>query len=157
MREGLTMFATERIEAGQAVYSPMVLRTYDSIVLGLSNRFLWRCPTAELLRLYDRNVSERHLDVGVGTGYFLDKSRWPVAKPAITLLDLNPNCLTMASRRIRRFTPQTVRANTGLFDGPFVEQVVRRRVPVIGGGNSSIQRPKKRRCAVRRTLGSASA
>ena len=105
------MFATERIEAGQAVYSPMVLRTYDWIVLGLSNRFLWRCPTAELRQLYDRNVSERHLDVGVGTGYFLDKSRWPVAKPAITLLDLNPNCLTMASRRIRRFTPQTVRAN----------------------------------------------
>ena len=25
--------------------------------------------------------------------------------------------------------------DTGLFDGPFVEQVVRRRVPVIGGGN----------------------
>ena len=89
----------------------MVLRTYDWIVLGLSNRFLWRCPTAELLRLYDRNVSERHLDVGVGTGYFLDKSRWSVAKPAITLLDLNPNCLTTASRRIRRYTPQTVLAN----------------------------------------------
>ena len=86
----------------------MVLRTYDWIVLGLSNRFLWRCPTAELLRLYDRKVSERHLDVGVGTGYFLHKAKWPVAKPVITLLDLNPNCLTTASRRIRRFTPQTV-------------------------------------------------
>jgi len=107
MREGLAMSA----KAGQAVYSPMVLRTYDWIVLGLSNRFLWRCPTAELLRLYDRNVSERHLDVGVGTGYFLDKAKWPIAKPVITLLDLNPNCLTTASRRIRRFTPQTVLAN----------------------------------------------
>ena len=105
------MIASERIEAGQAIYSPMVLRTYDWIVLGLSNRFLWRCPTAELRRLYDRNVSDRHLDVGVGTGYFLDKAVWPVAKPAITLLDLNPNCLTMASRRIRRFSPQAVRAN----------------------------------------------
>jgi hypothetical protein len=105
------MFASERIEAGQAVYSPMVLRTYDWIVLGLSNRLLWRCPTAELRRLYDRNVSDRHLDVGVGTGYFLDKARWPVAKPVITLLDLNPNCLATASRRIGRFAPQAVRAN----------------------------------------------
>jgi hypothetical protein len=102
---------TERVEAGQAVYSPMVLRTYDWIVLGLSNRFFWRCRTAELRRLYDRNVSDCHLDIGVGTGYFLDKAKWSVTTPAITLLDLNPNCLAMASRRIRRFTPQTVLAN----------------------------------------------
>ena len=105
------MLTSERIEAGQAVYSPMVLRTYDWVVLGLSNRFLWRCPTAELRRLYDRNVSDRHLDVGVGTGYFLDRCAWPVARPSITLLDLNPNCLATASRRIRRFAPQAVRAN----------------------------------------------
>ena len=92
------MFASARVEAGQAVYSPIVLRTYDWIVLGFSNRFLWRCPTTELCRLYDRNVSDCHLDVGVSTGYFLDKAKWPVAKPAITLLDLNSNCLTAASR-----------------------------------------------------------
>jgi SAM-dependent methyltransferase len=116
------MFASEGVEAGQAVYSPMVLRTYDWIVLGISNRFLWRCPTAELRRLYDRNVSGRHLDVGVGTGYFLDKAKWPVAKPAITLLDLNPNCLAAASRRISRFSPQSVQANALAplpFLGPF--------------------------------------
>jgi SAM-dependent methyltransferase len=105
------MVASKQVEAGQAVYSPVVLRTYDWIVLGLSNRLLWRCPTAELRRLYDRNVSDRHLDVGVGTGYFLDKAKWPVAKPAITLVDLNANCLSVASKRIRRFAPEIVQAN----------------------------------------------
>jgi hypothetical protein len=105
------MVTSEQVDAGQAVYSPTVLRNYDWMVLGLSNRLLWRCSTAELRRLYDRNVSDRHLDVGVGTGYFLDRARWPVAKPAITLVDLNPNCLTAASRRIRRFAPQTIVAN----------------------------------------------
>jgi hypothetical protein len=105
------MFASARVEAGQAVFSPFVLRTYDWFVHGFSNRFLWRCPTTELCRLYDRNVSDCHLDVGVGTGYFLDKAKWPVAKPAITLLDLNPNCLTAASWRIRKFAPQAVLAN----------------------------------------------
>jgi hypothetical protein len=34
-----------------------------------------------------------------------------VAKPAITLVDLNPNCLAATSARIRRLAPQTVRAN----------------------------------------------
>jgi hypothetical protein len=101
----------EAIEAGQAVYSPLVLRIYDWVVLGFSNRFLWRCPTAELRRLYDRNVSDRHLDVGVGTGYFLDRATWPVADPSITLLDLNADCLRAASKRIRRYAPRTVLAN----------------------------------------------
>lgn len=105
------MASAEQIEAGQAVYSPLVLRTYDWFVLGLSNSLLWRCPTSELRALYDRNVASRHLDVGVGTGYFLDKARWPVAQPAITLLDLNRNCLSTASRRIARFQPRAVMAN----------------------------------------------
>jgi hypothetical protein len=99
------------IDAGQAVYSPMVLHTYDWFVLGLSNHLLWRCPTAELRRLYDRNVSPRHLDIGVGTGYFLDKAKWPVPNPAITLVDLNANSLRAASQRIRRYASQTVLAN----------------------------------------------
>jgi hypothetical protein len=99
------------VQAGIAVYSPVLLRSYDWLVLGLSNRLLWRCPTAHLRALYDRNVSARHLDIGVGTGYFLDKARWPVPNPTVTLLDLNPHCLDTAARRIARFHPQTVRPN----------------------------------------------
>jgi|EndMetStandDraft_5_1072996.scaffolds.fasta_scaffold47193_3 SAM-dependent methyltransferase len=101
----------EAVEAGQAVYSPFVLRMYDWFVLGFSSRFVWRCPSSEMLRLYDRNVSSRHLDIGVGTGYFLDKAAWPVAKPAITLVDLNENSLAFAADRIKRFAPRTVQAN----------------------------------------------
>ena len=103
--------AADSVERGQAVYSPFVLRTYDWLVLGVSSRLLWRCPASELRRLYDRNVSGRHLDIGVGTGYFLDKAAWPVANPAITLVDLNENSLAFASHRIRRFAPRKVRAN----------------------------------------------
>jgi len=105
------MITSEQVERGQAAYSSTVLRNYDWMVLGLSNRLLWRCPTAELRRLYDRNVSDRHLDVGVGTGYFLDKATWPVGNPAITLVDLNPNSLDAAARRIARYAPRTVAAN----------------------------------------------
>ena len=105
------MSKTEEIDAGQAVYSPMVLHLYDWVVLGFSNRLIWRCPMSSLRQLYDRNVSERHLDIGVGTGYFLDKATWPVPDPSITLVDLNGNCLKSASARIRRFAPDTVIAN----------------------------------------------
>lgn len=98
-------------DAGQAVYTPLTLTAYDWFVLGFSNRFLWRCPTSKLVELYDSNVSAIHLDIGVGTGYFLDRAHWPSSAPHITLVDLNPHSLRAASRRIARYRPATVVAD----------------------------------------------
>lgn len=96
---------------GQAVYTPRALAVYDMWVLGVSNRLIWRCPTPRLLDFYNANVSADHLDVGVGTGYFLDRCRFPVARPAVTLMDMNANSLAAAAGRIRRYEPRTHRAN----------------------------------------------
>jgi SAM-dependent methyltransferase len=111
------------VEAGQAVYTPRTLDLYDLVVLGLSNALIWKCPTRRLLDLYDRHIASNHLDVGVGTGWFLDRCRFPQHKPQITLLDLNPTCLARASARIRRYSPRAVQANVlepfDLDTGPF--------------------------------------
>lgn len=101
----------DEVEAGQRVYTPLMLRAYDLFVLGFSNRFVWRCHSSKMLERYDSHVGARHLDVGVGTGWFLDHCRWPVESPQITLLDLNENSLSAASDRIRRYAPTTVQAN----------------------------------------------
>ena len=101
----------EGVKAGQAAYTPLTLKVYDWFVLGFSNRYLWRCPTSELEALYDRNVSARHLDIGVGTGYFLDKASWPAGKPEITLVDLNAHSLDAAAKRIGWYAPETLAAN----------------------------------------------
>ena len=105
------MDVSEKVKAGQAVYTPLTLRAYDGFVLGFSNRFLWRCPTPVLEGMYARNVSGRHIDVGVGTGYFLDRVTWPVARPDVLLVDLNPHSLAAAAQRIRRLSPRTKAAN----------------------------------------------
>jgi SAM-dependent methyltransferase len=99
------------IEAGHAVYTPALLAFYDVLVLQLSCRFAWGCPPAEILAVYDRHIGARHLDVGVGTGFFLDRCRWPVADPEVTLLDANAHALRTAARRIRRLRPRTVQAS----------------------------------------------
>ena len=101
----------DEVEAGQRVYTPFTLRVYDLFVLGFSNRFVWRCRSSKMLERYESHVGARHLDVGVGTGWFLDHCRWPVDSPQITLLDLNENSLSAASGRIRRYAPATVQAN----------------------------------------------
>jgi hypothetical protein len=102
---------SEEVVAGQAVYTKRVLRAYDFIVLGVSNRFVWKCPTWRLLEQYDRNVSGNHLDIGVGTGYFLDHCRFPARTPRIALLDMNANALEFAARRLARYRPETYQQN----------------------------------------------
>lgn len=101
----------EQVAAGQAIYTRRLLRTYDVVVLGVSNRFIWRCPTRLLEAHYDRHVSANHLDVGVGSGYFLDHAHFPSAAPRVALMDLNPAALQFAAERIRRYRPEQYQRN----------------------------------------------
>ncbi|ABC30924.1 SAM-dependent methyltransferase [Hahella chejuensis KCTC 2396] len=98
-------------EPGQAVYNRLTLSLYDSMVLGFSNYFAWRCPSANLLELYNRNLSASHLEMGVGTGYFLDHCTPAVRLEKLTLLDLNPTCLDYTAGRLRRYQPRSLRHN----------------------------------------------
>ena len=101
----------EQVLAGQAVYTRRTLRAYDFMVLGVSNRLIWKCPTQRLVQHYNTHVTGNHLDVGVGTGYFLDTCRFPSPTPRVALMDLNQNTLDVASKRIARYKPETYRRN----------------------------------------------
>ena len=96
---------------GQAVYNPRVLAGYDRTVLDLVCRYIWKSPKEPIVAGYTANVGERHLEVGVGTAYFLDHCTFPVPDPKITLVDLNANTLEVGAARLARYAPQTVRAN----------------------------------------------
>ncbi|MBB4007466.1 class I SAM-dependent methyltransferase [Allorhizobium taibaishanense] len=88
--------------SGAAIYSPLALKLYDLVVLCLSNSFAWTCPTRSvLLPFFKAHLSDNHLDVGVGTGFYLAEAE--VGREAkISLLDLNPNSLKAAMDRFGR-------------------------------------------------------
>src|SRR5580693_7442666 len=88
-----------------AVYTPLTLAFYDLVVLGLSNSFVWQCSSRVLLDFCNEHISDKHLDIGVGTGYFLDKCRFPSTAPQIALYDLNPHSLAKSAKRLRRYNP----------------------------------------------------
>lgn len=89
-------------DAGAAVYSPLTLALYDAWVLGISNRYAWRCPTRSvLLPFFSQHVKKRHLDIGVGTGYYLANAGL-AADTELTLMDLNESSLAAADRRFGR-------------------------------------------------------
>lgn len=96
-------------DQGAAIYSPLVLGLYDCWVLGVSNRHAWQCSTrAVLLPFFRRHLGDRHLDVGVGTGFYPANAALPHAL-RLTLLDLNPGSLRAAQRRLGRHSTQIVR------------------------------------------------
>jgi SAM-dependent methyltransferase len=96
---------------GWNVYSRPVLEVYDFWVHGVSNRFAWKVQTGRLQELYNRHASANHAEFGVGTGRFLARCRWPSERPRIVLCDRNPNCLAVASKRLRRYQPEAVRCD----------------------------------------------
>ena len=96
--------------AGQELYSRAFLRIYDPLILGFYGNVVWRCPTSRLVQHYARHVGHRHLDVGPGTGYFLEHARL-ARDTQITLLDPNRDVLAHAARRLAHLHPWTLQAD----------------------------------------------
>src|SRR5437660_4374205 len=94
---------------GQSGYTPFLLAIYDPWVLGFMARVVWRCPTPPVVERYRKHIGRRHLDVGPGTGYFLEKAAPPGTE--ITLLDANPKVLAHCSRRLAAMDPSTLEAD----------------------------------------------
>lgn len=105
------MRISKEAEKGQAVYSKLVLAIYDLWVLGITNRFIWKCPTQKLLGLFNEKVTSNHLDVGVGTGYFLERCRFPSESIRLGLMDLNINSLDFAAQRLKYYAPEKYKHN----------------------------------------------
>lgn len=95
---------------GQAEYTRPLLKVYDRVVLGFIAWFVWRCPTSTLVARYRQHIRDRHLDVGPGTGYFLEQSGLPDGSQ-VTILDPNTNVLDHAARRLRHLDVTAVEAD----------------------------------------------
>ncbi len=122
----MSVINREQVKAGAALYSKPFLYIYDWIALGLFSSLVWKCPRRYLLKLYNENVTANHLDIGVGTGYFLDNCRFPSSAPRLVLMDLNPNPLEVAGRRLARYNPEIYRRNAlepFNIDGPGFDSV----------------------------------
>lgn len=101
----------KRVEAGSAMYSRPFLKVYDWVALSFNCQYIWKCPSDNMLEHYNKNVSANHLDIGVGTGYFMEHCKYPSDNPRIALMDLNPNTLQVTSKRLARYNPKTYQRN----------------------------------------------
>ncbi len=109
---------------GQAGYNPALLAIYDVWVLKFMTHAVWKVPVEPGVARYRQHLGHRHLDVGPGTGYFIEHAS-PPADTEITLLDPNPHVLKHASKRLAAWNPVVVEAD------------VMKPLPVEGGYDSA--------------------
>jgi SAM-dependent methyltransferase len=97
-------------ESNQGAFNQRTLKYYDRL-LEFTCNWIWRCPVERTLELYQRHLSSNHLEVGVGTGYFLDRGRLPGPAARLALLDTSPHCLEHTAARLARYAPEAYRAD----------------------------------------------
>jgi hypothetical protein len=88
-------------------YSPLGLWFYDPLIVEALAPRVWGCAPERIVGYYDRHVTANHADLGVATGYFLDRCNFRSPHPRLALIDLQPHCLRYAARRLARYRPET--------------------------------------------------
>ena len=101
------MHSSRTTEDGVRIYSPVLLSVYDFLIMKVLTPYVWRCPARHYTDLYRDLMSRNHADIGVGTGYCLDRCGYEPGEVRIGLFDLQKNCLAYTARRIARFEPET--------------------------------------------------
>jgi ubiquinone/menaquinone biosynthesis C-methylase UbiE len=97
--------------SSKALGTRIFLSVYDWFALGLNCRLIWQCSAGRIVDFYNQHISGNHLDIGIGTGYFLDKCRFSIEKPRLALMDINNDILTAAQKRLNRYCPQIYQRN----------------------------------------------
>lgn len=108
-------------------YTRLGLRLYDPLIVNVVAPHVWGCSPDALLDHYREHVTSNHADIGVGTGYFLDRCGFGSANPRLALIDLQPNCLAYTAQRLSRYRPHT-----------YVRDVLRPMGDIPGGPFDSI-------------------
>jgi len=96
-----------RIPDSIKAYTKLGLRVYDRLVMYLLLKHVWGCNPDDLVDHYRQHVTSNHADIGVGTGYCLDRCGFDSPNPRLALIDLQCNCLQYTSRRLSRYRPGT--------------------------------------------------
>lgn len=104
------MDKSDKAYKGQSVYNKFTLSLYDFWVLGFSNHLLWKCETSYLKKHFKTYLSSNHVDIGVGTGYYL-KHCLEDKQKRIALIDLNEHSLNKAKNSIEHLNAEIYQAN----------------------------------------------
>jgi hypothetical protein len=96
-----------KIKRSQQYFNKLSLIFYDFILYGIVSKYAWGSSIQRLDAHYKRYVTSNHLEVGVGTGYLLNRVVFESTQPRLALMDLSVACLEKTKRKVLRYAPVT--------------------------------------------------
>ncbi len=86
------------------LYEGKTLKHADWVTTKILNPFVWRCPNQSIEKLYKERISTNHLEVGVGTGFWLKYTLESGSR--LALLDASQEALDHAGAALERHRPE---------------------------------------------------
>jgi hypothetical protein len=99
--------AAKKTRRSQQYFNKLSLIFYDFILYGVVSKYAWGTSIQRLDAHYKKYASSNHLEVGVGTGYLLNRIVFDSARPRLALMDLSVACLDKTKRKLSRYAPET--------------------------------------------------
>jgi hypothetical protein len=98
---------TRRVKRSQQFFNKGSLVFYDILLYGVISKYAWGSSIQRLDSHYEKYVRHNHLEVGVGTGFLLNRVGFDSAHPRLALMDLSRECLEKTKRKVARYAPET--------------------------------------------------
>ena len=73
------------------------LFAYDYLVNNINCNIVWNCNQNKIIQHYDSNITNNHIEIGQGTGYFLKKNQYNT----LQLMDINNDILGDSSKNLK--------------------------------------------------------
>jgi hypothetical protein len=102
---------TRRVKRSQQFFNKGSLFFYDFLLYGVISKYAWGSSIQRLDSHYKKYVRHNHLEVGVGTGFLLNRVVFDSALPRLALMDLSRECLEKTKRKVARYSPETYLQN----------------------------------------------
>ncbi|WP_163835494.1 class I SAM-dependent methyltransferase [Spartinivicinus ruber] len=100
-----------QVKKSQKYFNKLSLFFYDWVLYGIISKYAWGCSTKRLDDHYANYISNNHLEVGVGTGYLLNRVRFQSEKLRLGLMDLSQSCLQKTAKAVARYQPEIYQQN----------------------------------------------
>ena len=74
----------------------LIFNNYDYFVNKINCKYVWKCDQRHIKKLYANNITNKHLEIGPGTGYFIKKYQFN----NLNLVDINKNILNNSKKNL---------------------------------------------------------
>ena len=90
----------------------LIFNNYDYFVNKINCKYVWKCDQRYIKKLYANNITNNHLEIGPGTGYFIKKYHFN----SLHLLDINQDILTNSKKNLNNNCQNIKIHNKNIFE-----------------------------------------